>query len=55
VTNAGKVYVVEVADKFKLVATNDLSFDNSGFGATPAASDGQLIIRSNSHVYCISE
>jgi outer membrane protein assembly factor BamB len=55
VTNAGKVYVVEVADKFKLVATNDLSFDNSGFSATPAASDGQLIIRSNSHVYCISE
>ena len=55
VTGSGKVHVLEAADEFKLVATNDLSFDKSGFSATPAASDGQLIIRSNSHVYCISE
>ena len=55
VTGSGKVHVLEAADEYKLVATNDLSFDKSGFAATPAASDGQLIIRSNSHVYCVSE
>lgn len=54
-TNSGQVHVSDAADEFKVIATNDLSFDTSGFLATPAASDGQLVIRSNSTLYCIGE
>lgn len=54
-TNAGIVHVVEAGPEFKLVASNDLSADNSGFGATPAISDGQLFLRSHSHLYCIAD
>lgn len=54
-TKSGKVHVLEAADEFKLITTNDLSFDESGFNATPAASDGALVLRSNTHLYCIAE
>ena len=55
VTSAGRVHVAETGDEFKVLATNDLTFDTSGFNASPAASDGTLVIRSNSSLYCISE
>ena len=54
-TNSGVVHVVETGSEFNLVASNDMSFDSSGFGSTPAASDGQLFLRSNKYLYCISE
>lgn len=52
-TSAGKIHVIEAESEFKLIATNDMSFDKSGFGATPAVSDGCLFLRSNSHLYCV--
>ena len=52
-TNAGFVHVVEAKAAFKLLATNDMTFDSSGFGATPAISDGKLFLRSNTHLYCV--
>ena len=52
-TNAGKVHVIEAKSEFKIIASNDMSFDKSGFGATPAVSDGCLFLRSNSHLYCV--
>ena len=54
-TTSGKIHVLEASDEFKVVATNDLSFDKSGFNATPAASDGDLVLRSNTHLYCVGE
>ena len=54
-TYAGTVHVVQAGKEFKLLASNDMSFDSSGFGATPAASDGQLFLRSHSHLYCVSK
>ena len=53
--NSGSVHVLATGSEYKLLATNDLSFDSSGFAATPAAADGQLIIRSHTHLYCFSE
>ena len=54
-TGAGKFYVVDAKPEFKLLATNDLSADTSGFASTPAISDGELFLRSNSYLYCVSE
>jgi outer membrane protein assembly factor BamB len=54
-TNAGNIHVFEAKPEFNLLASNDMSFDKSGFGATPAVSDGCLFLRSNTHLYCIGE
>ncbi len=54
-TNAGMVHVVEAKPEFKVLASNDMTFDKSGFGSTPAISDGNLFLRSNNTLYCIGE
>lgn len=52
-TNAGMIHVIDAKSEFKVLASNDMTFDRSGFGATPAVSDGCLFIRSNTHLYCV--
>ncbi len=39
--------------EFKLLAHNELSADTSDFSASPAASAGRLLLRSNRFLYCI--
>lgn len=51
--NSGMVHVIEATPQFKVLASNDMSFDSSGFGGTPAVSDGCLFLRSNTHIYCV--
>ena len=55
ITRAGNAYVVPLDKEFKLLATNTFASDKSGYSATPAISDGELFIRSNTHIYCVSE
>lgn len=50
----GTFYVVKASDSYELVATNKLA-DSSGFGATPALSDGEIFVRSHAKLYCISD
>lgn len=52
---SGLVHVISADPEFKHIAANDLSFDKSGFGGTPAISDGQIFLRSNTHLYCVGE
>ncbi len=53
--NSGMVHVIEAAPTFKVLASNDMTFDSSGFGGTPAISDDCLFLRSNSHLYCVGQ
>jgi outer membrane protein assembly factor BamB len=46
----GEIYVVKAGSKFELLATNAM---NEVCMATPAISDGRLIVRTESHVYAI--
>ena len=46
--------VLAVGPQFKELARNDLG-DGSIFNATPVISDGQLLIRSDRYLYCISK
>ncbi len=52
---SGAVHVVAATPEFKVLATNQIIGDNSGFDATPAASQGQLFLRSGHYLYCIGE
>lgn len=50
------VFVIEPsAESFKIVAQNFIEGDDTIFNATPAVSDGKLLLRSQSHLYCIAE
>ena len=52
VSRFGGTYVLEATPELKQVAHNKLS-DRSDFSASPAVSDGQLILRSDKYLYCI--
>lgn len=54
VTRAGEIHVLKAGDTFEKLATNRLTSDAEDFSATPAISNGQIFIRSNKHLYCIS-
>lgn len=49
---SGTIHVIEAKPEFKVLASNDMA-DSSGFGGTPAVSDGNLFLRSNTHLYCV--
>jgi outer membrane protein assembly factor BamB len=48
--NDGKTFVVRAGTKFELLATNDLG---ERITASPAISGDRLILRTDSHLYCI--
>lgn len=50
----GTVHVIEASDEYKKVGENSFEGE-SRFNATPAVSDGQIFIRSDNQLYCISE
>lgn len=49
---AGKTFVLAAKPAFELLRTNDLR-DGSIFDASPAVRGNQLLLRSNTHLYCI--
>lgn len=52
-TRQGDVFVYDVQDDPKLTAVN--RFDDGGeYNSTPAASDGQLFLRSTKFLYCVA-
>lgn len=55
VTRRGEVLVSKMGDTFELVARNRIEEDSSDHSATPAISDGQLLLRSARTLYCISK
>jgi outer membrane protein assembly factor BamB len=50
VNNKGRAYVVELGDRPKVLARNDL---DDKFQATPAVANGCLYLRSDKYLYCI--
>ncbi len=51
----GETFVVKAGDQFEQLAVNKVTDEQEDFGATPAISKGAIFIRSNKHLYCISE
>ena len=54
ITRSGETYVFEAGKEFKQLAVNRLTAEQEEFSATPAASAGDLFIRSSKHLYCVS-
>ena len=52
--STGTFYVLSATPEMELLATNKIS-DETGFGGTPAVSNGELFIRSGSKLYCIAK
>ncbi|MCH8149450.1 MAG: EF-hand domain-containing protein, partial [Planctomycetes bacterium] len=54
VRRSGDMFVLQANDKLEQIALNRVTNDKEEFSATPAASDGDLFIRSDKHLYCLS-
>jgi outer membrane protein assembly factor BamB len=53
VSRESGVYVLAAKPQFELLAHNTLESDPSVFNATPAVSRGELLLRSDTHLYCL--
>jgi outer membrane protein assembly factor BamB len=53
VSQRNGTYVVPAEPKFKLLAHNVFEDDKSRANASPAVSDGQLLLRTDQYLYCI--
>jgi outer membrane protein assembly factor BamB len=52
VNNKGRTFIIELGDKPKIVARNDL---DDKIQATPAVANGCIYLRSDKYLYCIGE
>lgn len=55
VQGAGSCFVLKAGEEFEQLAVNSVTTDRESFGATPAISNGEIFIRSDKHLYCVSE
>ncbi len=55
VTRNGNSYILNGSAEFDQVAENKLENDEGPFNATPAISNGEVFMRSNKSLYCISK
>ena len=53
VSQSSGVYVVAAGPNFELLAHNTFDGDDSRTNASPAVSDGQLLLRTDRNLYCI--
>jgi hypothetical protein len=49
----GEVYVIQTGREFKQLGVNKFAGE-ADYSATPAASEGQLFIRSSAKLYCVA-
>lgn len=54
VRRSGDTFVLQGDEKLDPLAVNRLTDESEDFSATPAASDGDLFIRSDKHLYCVA-
>ncbi|HTN02791.1 MAG TPA: serine/threonine protein kinase, partial [Planctomycetaceae bacterium] len=55
VSSSGDMHVLKAGDSYDSLAVNQVTEESETFAATPAISNGELFIRSNKHLYCVSE
>jgi outer membrane protein assembly factor BamB len=54
-TRESGLFVLEASEQYKVLARNSFESDKTIFNATPAVSRGQLFLRSDKALYCISQ
>jgi outer membrane protein assembly factor BamB len=53
VSRRGGTYVLAAKPEFEMLARNKFTSDDTDFNASPAISDGQILLRSNQFLYCV--
>jgi len=53
VSRTAGTFIIETGPEYKLVRINKLENDESRFQGTPAVSEGQIFLRSDSAIYCV--
>ena len=54
VSRAGEAYVIKLGETYEKLAVNRVTTDREDFSGTPALSRGELVLRSDKHLYCIA-
>jgi outer membrane protein assembly factor BamB len=49
------MFVFKAGKEFEQIAVNRVTTETEDFSSTPAISQGELFVRSNKHLYCISD
>jgi len=52
---SGQMFVFSLGEEIEQVAINQVTNDQETFWGSPAVSDGQMILRSDKHLYCIAD
>jgi outer membrane protein assembly factor BamB len=52
---SGQMYVFSLGDELTQIAVNRVTDDKELFGGSPAVSDGRLVLRSDRHLYCVTD
>ncbi|MFO0940131.1 MAG: PQQ-binding-like beta-propeller repeat protein [Pirellulales bacterium] len=52
---SGETFVFNLAGELEQVSINLVTADSESFGGTPAISDGRMFLRSDKHLYCVSQ
>lgn len=52
---SGQMYVFQLGDELEQLAVNQVTNEKETFWGTPAVSDGQLVMRSSKHLYCVQD
>ncbi|MBL8814752.1 MAG: PQQ-binding-like beta-propeller repeat protein [Planctomyces sp.] len=52
---SGQMFVFDLTGELKQIAVNRVTADAETFWGSPAVSDGQLILRSSKHLYCVAD
>ena len=55
VSRRAGTFVFQATPEFEVVSENHFQNDNTDFNATPAISNGQIFLRSNRFLYCLSK
>ncbi|WP_339750286.1 PQQ-binding-like beta-propeller repeat protein [uncultured Rubinisphaera sp.] len=50
----GQTYVFELNEEIEQLAVNEITTDHENFWGSPAVSDGRIVLRSSSYLYCIA-
>jgi outer membrane protein assembly factor BamB len=52
-SESGMITVIKLGEKFEIVATNMLA--DHMFVASPAVAEGEMFLRSKTHLFCVSD
>ena len=52
---SGQMFVFDLNDNAKQIAVNRVTTEKESFGGTPAVSNGRMILRSESNLYCVTD